>query len=349
MEHKKLHKYRGDFQQLREKRRIEEKGLRKERRDRLLDAKRIRLDEADTEEDEETDISDQVNTALTNLQKDPGARLDNLKILRRAFARGTRFIDEFLKHDSSLPFLVGALTGVDCELQLEAAWCFTNIAAGTHDHALKAGKAAAPYLITYLSSSNPKLQNECAWALGNIAGDSAECRDLLRAQGVVLPLVQLLQSPVPQVIQSSAFALSNLARGDGANTKELVDAGVCPLILQLIQEDISDLQTLSEAAWVLTYLTASGEHEDIIFPSLQRVCPVLVSLSAENTNNSQVVTPLLRCLGNLCSGPEECSIQTCQCPGMVTAVEKYLHSDHRHIRKEILWVLSNLTSNHLSV
>lgn len=42
-------------------------GLRKERRDRLLDAKRIRLDEADTEEDEETDISDQVRQVCVDL------------------------------------------------------------------------------------------------------------------------------------------------------------------------------------------------------------------------------------------------------------------------------------------
>ena len=37
------------------------------------------------------------------------------------------------------------------------------------------------------------IQDQSAWALGNIAGDSGECRSLLQAQGVVAPLVNLLQ------------------------------------------------------------------------------------------------------------------------------------------------------------
>ena len=54
--------------------------------------------------------------------------------------------------------IVGLLTGSDVELQQEAAWCLTNISAGTHDHALLVAKAAAPYLVTFLTGSNPLLQ-----------------------------------------------------------------------------------------------------------------------------------------------------------------------------------------------
>ena len=60
--------------------------------------------------------------------------------------------------DNSLPCLVGLLTGHDTELQYEAAWCLTNISAGTQEHGLAIVKSAAPYLITFLSSSSHMLQ-----------------------------------------------------------------------------------------------------------------------------------------------------------------------------------------------
>lgn len=60
--------------------------------------------------------------------------------------------------ENSLQCLVGILSGSDSDLQLEAVWCVTNIAAGMHDHAMLIIKNAAPYLITFLSSSSPELQ-----------------------------------------------------------------------------------------------------------------------------------------------------------------------------------------------
>ena len=53
---------------------------------------------------------------------------------------------------------MGVLSGSEAELQLEAAWCLTNMAAGTHDQALAVLRAAGAYLVTYLSSGNAPLQ-----------------------------------------------------------------------------------------------------------------------------------------------------------------------------------------------
>jgi len=40
------------------------------------------------------------------------------------------------------------------------------------------------------------LQNQATWAIGNIAAEGSEYRDLLRANGVLIPLVRLLDSKV---------------------------------------------------------------------------------------------------------------------------------------------------------
>jgi len=54
--------------------------------------------------------------------------------------------------------LVGLLSGLELNLQLDAAWCLTNMAAGTDDQALVLIKHAGAYLITYLSSGNTPMQ-----------------------------------------------------------------------------------------------------------------------------------------------------------------------------------------------
>ncbi|KAL5021794.1 hypothetical protein ScPMuIL_000949 [Solemya velum] len=65
--------------------------------------------------------------------------------------------------------------------------------------------------------------------------------------------------------------------------------------------------------------------------------------TAELRSWSAVVTPLLRCLGNVCSGPDDACLLAWTNPGLLQAFESYLSSTHRHIRKETLWVLSNIT------
>ena len=48
--------------------------------------------------------------------------------------------------------------------------------------------------------------------------------------------------------------------------------------------------------------------------------------------------------GNIVSGPDEFSVLALHDGKLVTAMTCYLQSTHRHIKKETLWVLSNLTA-----
>jgi len=58
----------------------------------------------------------------------------------------------------------------------------------------------------------------------------------------------------------------------------------------------------------------------------------------------QVLTPMLRCLGNvICSGLDETAAAACEKKALFPALGRLLASEHQHIRKECLWVLSNVT------
>ena len=95
------------------------------------------------------------------------------------------------------------------QLQVEAAWCLTNLAASTHKHAVQIAKICGAYLITYLQSSNVILQDLCAWTVGNLAGDCEECRCIVIDQGAVHSLVKLLKVIVIFVCLSLLFPLKH--------------------------------------------------------------------------------------------------------------------------------------------
>lgn len=270
----------------------------------------------------------------------------SLKLLKQAFSQGTAYIDAFFSEENALHTLVGLYTGTNSEFQIEAGWCITNISAGSHDHAMSVTKYVAPYLVAYLSSDNYLLQDQSAWALGNLAGDSQECRNMVRAQGVVAPLIKLSQSQHPAVVQSAAFALSNLAKECIEISREMVQGKVIPALLPHFTFSPENIDVLSEVSWVFTYLATSGEFsEDLVSHGiLTQVVVLLIQLSGVQPHIAKVVTPLLRCLGNLCSGPDEYTIMVCENAQLLPVLGTYLNSDHRHIKKETLWVLSNITS-----
>lgn len=175
----------------RSRRRGQEAELRKNKRDKILSSKRVRFSEAGELDEDFT--TDQVRELAMAIRKSDSSILNSLRNLRKAFAQGSELISAFLGVEGSLRAMIGHLTGKNAQIQLEASWCITNLSAGTHEDTLKVLKASAPYLITYLSGQNIALQDQCAWALGNMSGDSQECREILQAQGIVVPMVNLLK------------------------------------------------------------------------------------------------------------------------------------------------------------
>ncbi|KAK3745821.1 hypothetical protein QZH41_017144 [Actinostola sp. cb2023] len=200
----------------RNRRRELDADLRRERREKLLTSKRVRFAEeveADEENIEEFTV-EQVREFAKAIQRHDNNTLHCLRSLRKAFAQGSELIHVFLRVENGLRAVVTHLTGNNVDLQLEAAWCVTNLSAGTHEDTMAVLKASAPYLITYLSGQNLQLQDQCAWALGNMSGDSVECRDMLRSQGIIVPMVNLLKA---------ALTLCNIAYHSPEFVKVILD------------------------------------------------------------------------------------------------------------------------------
>jgi len=134
-----------------------------------------------------------VKEVAQKLQKKSSETREQLKYLRNAFAKSCDFIEAFLDTDNSLYSLVGYLTGNDTNLQLEAVWCITNITANDYKNISDVVKASSAYLVTFLRSGSVLLQDQSAWALGNMAAEDTQIREILKAQGIITPLVNLVE------------------------------------------------------------------------------------------------------------------------------------------------------------
>jgi len=66
------------------------------------------------------------------------------------------------------------------------------MAASVTEHTQQALNAA-PHMIGFLASGNVLLQEQAAWGLGNMAADSPQARDTVLAQGIVHPIIALLE------------------------------------------------------------------------------------------------------------------------------------------------------------
>ncbi|CAG8701911.1 1489_t:CDS:10, partial [Acaulospora morrowiae] len=322
--------------------------VRRKHREQLITAKRFKHHLDDFKEDDaesEFDLSQQdiekLKSGLNSSSRD--LRLSSLKNLSTYLVDPPETLRSFIIEGNCIDILTKFISGIDPDEQLQATWCITNIAAGSKELCQKA-LATVPYLISFLDGENI---DQAAWTIGNIAVEGSECRDLLRANGVLFPLIKLLNSQDINLVQTACFALSNLARGPNAKLEEFFSAGITQhLMRHLKTEEMSEV--VSEISWVLTYLTSCDNDkysQDLLKEGL---APLLVKHMRPLLNRGPLALPLIRTFGNIAGGPDDNTDIIINQPDFLPCMIEYVQSDCRPVKKESLWVMSNITAARLS-
>ncbi|KAL4340357.1 hypothetical protein GQ457_08G020120 [Hibiscus cannabinus] len=342
----------------------------KERRESLVRAKRlcrvgatgdgdVPVEENDMMTDEEGFLlEDQTSSAVKELKsavayQGKGAmqkRVNALRELRRLLSKSEFPPVEAALKAGAIPLLVQCLSfGSPDEQLLEAAWCLTNIAAGKPEET-KALLPALPLLIAHLGEkSSLPVAEQCAWALGNVAGEGEELRKVLLSQGALPPLARMMLPNKGSTVRTAAWALSNLIKGpDPKAATELIKVdGVLDAILRHLRNR-KDEELATEVAWVIVYLSALSNFATGVLVKSDALQPLVERLAT--SNSLQLLIPVLRSLGNLVAGDSH-TTSTVLIPGMKSQVNgvvkvlvKCLKSDHRVLKKEASWVLSNIAA-----
>ncbi|KAH9671743.1 Importin subunit alpha-9 [Citrus sinensis] len=326
----------------------------KERRESLVRAKRLcRVgtsadgevsSDSDMMVDEEQSILEmQTSSAVEELKSavayhGKGAmqkRVNALRELRRLLSRFEFPPIETALKAGAIPVLVQCLAfGSPDEQLLEAAWCLTNIAAGKQEET-KALLPALPLLIAHLGekSSSP-VAEQCAWALGNVAGEGEEFRNVLLSQGALPPLARMMLPNKGSTVRTAAWALSNLIKGpDPKPATELIKVdGLLDAILRHLKRADEELTT--EVAWVVVYLSAlSNVATSLLVKS--GVLQLLVERLA-TSNSLQLLIPYMLHM--------KLNVDGTFTDQVIAVLVKCLKSEHRVLKKEAAWVLSNIAA-----
>ncbi|KAG8374253.1 hypothetical protein BUALT_Bualt11G0112100 [Buddleja alternifolia] len=336
----------------------------KERREALMRTKRfcrvgVSSDNADVlvdddmmTDEEQSVLVDQTVKAVEELKhaiayQGKGAiqkRVNALRELRRLLSKSEYPPVEAVLEAGAMPTLVQCLLfGLPDEQLLEAAWCLTNIAAGKPEET-KALLPALPLLIAHIGEkSSLPVAEQCAWALGNVAGEGEELRNTLLSQGALPPLARMMLPNKGSTVRTAAWALSNLIKGpDPKAATELIRIdGVLDAILRHLKRADEELAT--EVAWVVVYLTALSNVATSLLAKSD-LLQILVDRLA-SSNSLQLLIPVLRSLGNIVAGDSYVT-NNILVSGInaIQALTKCLKSEHRVLKKESAWVLSNIAA-----
>ncbi|CAG8537372.1 13865_t:CDS:10 [Acaulospora colombiana] len=285
--------------------------VRRKHREQLITAKRfkhhwdsLKEDDAESEFDLSHQDIEKLKSGLDSSSRD--LRLSSLKDLSTYLVDPPDTLKLFVIDGNCIEILI------------------VHIAAGPKEFCQKA-LATVPYLISFLDGENIPLQDQAAWVIGNIAVEDPECRNLLRANGVLSPLIKLLDSQDVNLIQTACFALSNLARGPNPKLEEFFSAGITQHLLRHLRtEEMSEV--VSEVCWVLTYLTSC---DDIYGQELLKegLAPLLAKHMRHLLNRGPLALPLIRTFGNIASGPDDNTDTLINQPDFLACMIEYIQSD----------------------
>ncbi|XP_069577452.1 transmembrane and coiled-coil domain-containing protein 6 [Brachyistius frenatus] len=356
----------GDsLEELRLKRREQERALRQARRDRQLVSKRLLL----TEDEEQPEVTmdttpggqDVVNL-FHKLQHSGPEKEAHLKALSKALRDPSAQLT-FIKQENSMHLLVGLLTGSNAQCRLQAVRCLHELSHSPHTEVAPACLPATPYLLTYLSGPSTKFTELCLYTLGNICPESEVVREKLLAQGIIPALATCMENQRHNlaVVEAVGFTLSQLLQTKDAVEKiiPMVLASNLPshLLSVLTPDPKFGLAPAIECAWCLHYLICSIEdtRELLAVGALLQCSSLLVSLGGAVAEGNKddgmelLVYPLLRCVGNLLSScpAEDLGTQTGDVhlvAALCALIRAYLHTQPA-LARETTWVLNNLTAH----
>lgn len=264
--------------------------------------------------------------------------------------KNEKAINALTQHNALSIFSTLCRTTDEC-LLFEVAWVLTNMSSSSSSTVCKSivdCDLLRRFVDVIGTSTNVELIVQIIWWFSNIAADHAEARDYCWQIGVQHHLRRIL-SLCPdhrEMTENVSWLVSNLVREiknyEGSSKVPVHDDYiVCliPLIYSFLNSNHPS--TVNMGCWSASYLNKESLIPAMIENKIFASCARIFAMSEIGSNN---VLPSIRTLGVACSAADNKFIDYILSLGVLPLVINSCHSSNRNVKREALWLLSNVAA-----
>ncbi|WCJ21534.1 ARM repeat protein interacting with ABF2 [Euphorbia peplus] len=318
------------------------------------DCKRPATDSDDSPQDLAGDIQAQVdvlNSVFSSLEAD-----------RTSAKRAAHFLSQLAKNEDvvnlivecgAVPALVTHLEAPPCEIrpipyehevEKESAFALGLLAVKPEHQQLIVDAGALSHLVKLLKRHkggvNSRAVNgvirRAADAITNLAHENNSIKTLVRLEGGIPPLVELLQFLDIKVQRAAAGALRTLAFKNDENKNQIVGCNALPTLILMLRSE--DTTIHYEAVGVIGNLVHSSPNikkEVILAGALQPVISLLSSCCSESQREAALL------LGQFAAADSDCKVHIVQ-RGAVRPLIELLESSDAQLKEMSAFALGRL-------
>ncbi|EOA13189.1 hypothetical protein CARUB_v10026215mg [Capsella rubella] len=236
----------------------------------------------------------------------------------------------------AVPLFIQLLASPDDDVREQAIWGLGNVAGDSiicRDFVLNSG-ALIPLLHQLNKNAKLSILRNATWTLSNFfRGKPSPSVDLVKP---ALPaLERLVHSNDENVLVDACWALANLSNGSNEHIQSVIEAGVVPRLIELIQ--LSPIVSVPALRTIGNIVSGNQQQTQCVINC--GAVPVLANLLRQN-HTIGVKREACWAISNITAGFEE-QIQSVIDAKLIPILVKLARKAEFELKKEAIWAISN--------
>ncbi|CAA0825482.1 Importin subunit alpha-1 [Striga hermonthica] len=255
-------------------------------------------------------------------------------------ASGTSENTNVVIDHGAVPIFVRLLSSPSDDVREQAVWALGNVAGDSpkcRDLVLGYG-ALVPLLAQFNDQAKLSMLRNATWTLSNFCRGKPQPQ-FEQVKPALAALTRLIHTNDEEVLTDACWALSYLSDGTNDKIQAVIEAGVCPRLIELLLHP-SPSVLIPALRTVGNIVTGDDVQTQVIINHQALQC--LLNLLIQNHKKS-IKKEACWTISNITAGNKE-QIQAVIDAGVISPLVRLLQNAEFEIKKEAAWAISNATS-----
>ncbi|KAF5745900.1 Importin alpha ALPHA AIMP ALPHA isoform 1 [Tripterygium wilfordii] len=255
-------------------------------------------------------------------------------------ASGTSLNTRVVIDSGAVPIFVNLLSSPNDDVREQAVWALGNIAGDSPEcrNLVLGHGALMPLLAQFNEHAKLSMLRNATWTLSNFCRGKPQ-PPFDQTQPALPALERLIHSNDEEVLTDACWALSYLSDGTNDKIQAVIDAGVCPRLVDLL---LHPSPTVLIPALRAVGNIVTGDDMQTQCMIEHQALPCLVNLLTNNHKKS-IKKEACWTISNITAGNVN-QIQAVIEAGIIAPLVQLLQNAEFEIKKEAAWAISNATS-----